>query len=101
MDLTIHLSSEEEARLAAAARREGLDPAEWLKRVALGRLSSKDTRAGEEIDAKLRRWQEQDGAPLSPHVPAHELLARWDEEDALMTDEEREAEDRLWEDLEK
>ena len=36
-----------------------------------------------------------------PDIPTRNLFARWAEEDANMTDAEREAEDRLWDDLEK
>ena len=49
--------------------------------------------------AKLHLWQEQDNAPLMPDVPAQTLFAEWAEEDAKMTDEEREAERRLWESI--
>lgn len=56
----------------------------------------------EEIVAeKLRQWQEQDGKVLMPDVPIRTLFAQWAEEDARMTDAEREAEDRLWQDIEK
>ncbi len=34
-----------------------------------------------------------------PDVPTSTLFARWAEEDARMTNEEREAEDRLWQDF--
>ncbi len=46
----------------------------------------------EALDAKLRLWQQQDGTPLLPDIPAHALFAQWAEEDARMTDAEREAE---------
>lgn len=55
----------------------------------------------ETLDAKLRLWQQQDGTPLLPDVPAQTLFAQWAEEDARMTDAEREAEDRLWQDMEQ
>lgn len=53
------------------------------------------------VDAKLREWQEQDGSPLMPDVPAQVLFAQWAEEDAKMTEEEREAERVLWGSIEQ
>jgi len=55
----------------------------------------------DDIDTKLHKWQEQDGTRLMPDIPTQTLFAQWAEEDAQMTAEEREAEDRLWEDFEK
>jgi len=51
--------------------------------------------------AKLHLWQQQDGASLMPDIPAQTLFTQWAEEDAKMTDEEREAERRLWESIEQ
>jgi hypothetical protein len=101
MKLDIPLTPDEEARLSVEAKRNGLAPEEWIKRLALENLAEPPRHAEEEMDAKLRRWQEQTGTALLPDVPAPELFARWAEEDALMTEEEREAEDRLWEDIER
>lgn len=53
------------------------------------------------VAAKLRQWQAQDSKSLMPDIPTHTLFAQWAEEDAQMTDDEREAEDRLWEDVQK
>lgn len=58
------------------------------------------------VQALLRKWQVEDvprGVPTQDPNHAAEtpaLFARWREEDAAMTDEEREAEDRLWAELE-
>ena len=101
MYIDIPFTPSEEARLSAAARQTGLTPGEWIKRLALERLPTTSVDVEEEIDAKLRQWQEQDGVKLMPDIPARELFAQWAEKDARMTDEEREAEDRLWEDIEK
>jgi hypothetical protein len=51
--------------------------------------------------AKLRQWQQETNTVTSPAIPAGELFAQWAEEDANMTDEEKEAEDRLWQDFHK
>lgn len=37
----------------------------------------------------------------APRISAHELFAQWDAEAAHMIDEEREPEDRQWDDFQK
>ena len=69
--------------------------------VILPATAADPTQVEEIIAAKLRLWQEQDGTILMPEFSAHELFAKWAEEDELMTNEEREAEDRLWDDFQK
>jgi hypothetical protein len=99
--MRIDLTPSEEARLSAAARKTGLTPAEFVKRLALEHLAAVPLTAEDAVDDKLRQWQEQDGKTLTPDIPTRELFAQWAEEDAHMTDAEREAEDRLWEEFEK
>ena len=60
------------------------------------------------IQALLARWQTEDNTPILPPIPTlpgetptQALFRKWAEEDARMTDEEREAEDQLWEDIDK
>ena len=99
--IEIPFTPSEEARLSAVARQTGLDPAEWIKQLALDRLPPALANSDEEIDAKLRRLQEQDNTELMPVISTHALFAQWAEEDSRMTDEEREAEGRLWKEIEK
>jgi hypothetical protein len=99
--MQIDLTPTEAARLRAAARRAGLTPAELVKRLAFEHLFDVPAMAEEALDARLRQWQEQDGKPLTPDVPARALFAQWAEEDASMTDAERGAEDHLWEEFQK
>ncbi len=101
MSLIIDLTPSEEAQLSAAAKETGLEPADLVKKLVKEHLLPVSTIDGNDLDAKLRKWQEQDGITLMPDIPTQTLFARWAEEDALMTDKEREAEDLLWEDLEK
>jgi len=101
MNLVINLTPSEEAELAAASKQTGLAPAELLKKLVKEHLPAVLATHEDDLDARLRRWQEQDGTTLLPDVPVQTLFAQWAKEDAQMTDEEREAEDRLWEDLEK
>jgi hypothetical protein len=100
MNLSIELTPSEEAKLAAAAKETGLAPAELVKKLVMEHLPAAGT-VEDDLDARLRNWQKQDGTKLMPDIPTQTLFAQWAEEDAQMTDEEREAEDRLWEDLEK
>ena len=101
MNLTIDLSPSEAARLSEAAKLIGLAPAELVKKLVKDHLPAHPVRDGDSLDAKLRKWQDQDGTKLMPDVAAQTLFAQWAEEDAQMTDQEHEAEDRLWKDLEK
>ena len=95
--MEIELTPSEAARLGAAARRAGLEPAELVKRLAFEHLADAPDPEEEALDARLRQWQEQDGRPLMPDVAVRTLFARWAEEDASMTEAERGTEDHLWE----
>ena len=64
-------------------------------------LEAETTRSEDIVAAKLRQWQEQDSKSLLPNIPTRTLFAQWAQEDEQMTDAEREAEDRLWEDVQK
>jgi hypothetical protein len=81
---------------------------------AQGRTNRKVDDAKEAIDprdrvnALLAQWQAADSTPLRPPIPTRPgetptqaLFRKWEEEDANMTDEEREAEDRLWEEIQQ
>ncbi len=75
---------------------------EFKQNLNANRLATGDRPLIEDaVDAKLREWQEQDGAALMPDVPAQALFAEWAEEDSKMTEEEREAERVLWESIEQ
>jgi hypothetical protein len=101
MNLIIDLTPSEEAQLSEAAKQTGLAPAELVKKLVKEHLPAIHAYAESDLDSNLRKWQEQDGMKLMPDIPTRTLFAQWAEEDALMTNDEREAEDRLWEDLEK
>lgn len=78
MTLTIELTSAEEARLVAAARQEGMPPAELARKLVTDHL--------------------QQTAKASD--PTLALFAQWESEDAQMTPEEMDQERRLWEKFE-
>jgi hypothetical protein len=124
MTLTIELNPEEEARLREAARRHGLDAATLARQFVTERLpdingvnvggdnvhgdSTGATSAQEKVRAFLRQWQAQDNTPVVAAGPeplpgetaTEALFRKWNEEDARMTEAEREAEDRLWREVE-
>jgi len=76
MTLTIDLTPAEEARLAAAARRAGLNPTEAARKVLTANLPP---------------------ASDAEDDPTLALFAQWSAEDAQMTPEETAEEQRLWE----
>jgi hypothetical protein len=101
MSLIIDLTPSEEERLSAIAQETGLDLAELVKKLVEERLPVVAAATDDDLDAKLRKWQQQEGTKLRPDIPTGTLFARWAQEDEQMTHEEREKEDRLWNELEK
>jgi hypothetical protein len=108
MSLDLGPEIENAIRLRAAA--EGVSVNDLLARTfALERQVTNSTRDSKlHIQALLDKWQAADNTPIMPpmptlpgETPTRALFRRWKEEDALMTDEEKDAEDRLWEDIEK
>jgi hypothetical protein len=82
MTLTIELNAEEEARLAEAARQEGVAPAELARKLVT-----------EHLPALSKGGEEQD--------PTLALFAQWDKEDAQMTPEEVEEARRDFEEFKR
>jgi hypothetical protein len=99
--MRIDLTPTEEARLSAVAKQNGLAPEEFVKRLTLAHLPPVPATVEEAVDAKLRRWQEQDGKALLPDVSTQELFAKWAEEDAHMTLEEQAENDRIYAEIEQ
>ena len=103
MNLVIDFNPTEEARLNAAAKSSGIAPAELVKKLVEAHLPVESEPSNDdpyvELDAKLQKWRTEDGTRLYPHVPAQELFALWAKEAENMTDAEREAEDKLWEEI--
>lgn len=87
--------------LSEAAKQTGLTPDELVKKLVMQHFPLVPDADEDDIDAKLRSWQERDGTKLSSDIPTQTLFDQWAEEDAQMTDDERKEEDRLWEDIEK
>jgi PHD/YefM family antitoxin component YafN of YafNO toxin-antitoxin module len=92
----------ERARFVAAIREGELDiqaGRTWPAEEVFAELDAKYASTADMVRAKLRQWQKETNTVTSPAIPAGELFAQWAAEDVNMTDEEKEAEDRLWEDV--
>ena len=96
--MNVDFTSTEQARIQAEAQRQGMDPAQMLRHIVLEHLPT--AQPGQDWRARLREWQEQDGIQLMTTTPAGELFSPWEAEYQQMTERERRAEDRLWEELE-
>ena len=77
MTLTIELTPEQEARLAEAAQREGIEPGALAQKLVADHLP-----------------------PAIEQDPTLALFEQWRQEEALLTPEEIEQESRLWESVE-
>ena len=92
MSLVIELPSSVEAQIESEARTAGVSPEEYVQNLVARAI----VRDEEDIDAKLGRWQKQDGKTLLPVQSAASLFAEWDAQASGLSDLEREFEDRLW-----
>ena len=122
--MAMQLPPETESRVREAADRAGVTIVELLNRTfappsngahhsnpadpdGTNRASSVAEETPEETCARvqglLHQWQKDYGLPVPPggFKTVGELFAEWNEEDAKMTDEEREEERRFWEDYER
>lgn len=102
--MTLEIAPDVAREIRENAAREGVSESDYLARLMQSaRLTPTDNFAVASADpaarvrALLTKLQEADGMPFAPTIPAKTLFAQWDAEDANMTDEEREAEDRIWE----
>lgn len=78
MNLIIDLTASEEAEISAAAKQNGMAPADLVKKLVKDHLPT-----------------------ATPNVSTQELFAKWAEEDAHMTDEERAQNERVYAEIEK
>ena len=101
MTITVNLTPIEEARLSTEAIQSGLEPEELVQKLLREHLVSSPTTSIEAARLKLRQWQKETDTDTFPVVSAHELFARWAEEDVDMTEEEIAADNRLWEEFQR
>ena len=95
MTLTIDLTPNEEARIEASARQNGIAPVDVVKKLVNEYLPPVAP-----VRALLTQWQQQYGLPPRPDGKVHssfqDLLQQWEDEDSLLTPEEVAAQSRLW-----
>ena len=96
MTLQIAFTPSEEAKLKKAANDINLPTEEMIKMLVEKHLLREPVSLDDDIDAKLRRWQEQDGRILRPPQSIKDFSTQMAEEYALMTDEERAEDARIW-----
>src|SRR4051794_8210258 len=109
MSLIIDFSPAEEARLHEVAESEGLQPADLVKRLIIEHLPGvTPTDPIERMRARILEWQTQDETPIltaSPPpnglTPTAALFQQWEAEEAAMTEEERAANEKLWEEVQQ
>ncbi len=109
MTFTIDLSPTEEAQFIDAARQEGLEPADFVKKLMRERLpSTAPSDPVAHVQALLAKWRAEDHTPTLPPVltrpgetPTQALFRIWDEEDAALTEEEQDQRERLWEEFQQ
>ncbi len=106
MNVLINLTPAEEAQLSDAATQSGLALQAFITQLVRERLPAADP--AQEMRRRLRAWQKEDNTSRTYPVPARSgltptaaLFAQWEEEDAKMTDAEREADERLWADFQQ
>lgn len=105
MTITIDFSPTQAEQLANIAREEGVAPATLVQQLVAAHLPSRNPVA--QVQALLAQWQAEDKSfSVIPSLvsqagddPTKALFRTWDEEDARMTDDERRAEDKLWQEF--
>ena len=106
--MSLDVSPEIENMVRQRAAAEGVSINDLLARTFAPEKEPPVSEPIERVQQLLARWQAEDHTPIVPPMPTQSretptqaLFRKWEEEDAHMTEEEKEAEDRLWEDIEK
>lgn len=104
--MSLELAPEVEKIVRERAAAEGLSVNDLLVRTFGADKGWND--AEMRVRALLAQWQTRDTLHVHPPLQApaevadgDTLFRRWRELDAVMTEEEREAEDRLWQDIQR
>jgi hypothetical protein len=103
MTISVNFTPSEEARLSSAAMQSGIALEELVRKIVNEHLPAANPL--DEMRRRISEWQKQDNTPTPPQpvsrpglTPTAALFQSWMEEDALRTEEEIAANDRLWED---
>lgn len=101
MSIVINLTPLEEARLSDEATQTGMEASELVTKLLREHLTSWPVKPGDTVRARLREWQLETETDTVHSSSAHELFARWADEDAQKTDEEIATGERIWEDYQR
>ncbi len=92
--MSLQLAPEIETAVHQYAEREGVSLNELLRR------AFPPVTAASSVQTLLQQWQKEYGLPPRPDgkvsAPARELFARWEAEDAQLTQEEAAADQEIW-----
>src|SRR5437879_6466677 len=108
--MSLDISPELESAVRERAAAEGVSVNDLLART-FGRDLQETTPRHDpkaHVQSLLDKWQAADNTPvmapnpsLPGETPTQALFRKWREEDAHMTDKQKDEEDKLWEDIEK
>ena len=98
MPIVIDLTPQEEERICVAARQNGLAPSEWVKKLVVANLP---ITAPMQLPPEHTEAQLQDGTFSLHAASTPALFAIWALEDALLTEEERQKNERIYAEIEK
>lgn len=99
--MSLELPPELESTVREYAEAEGVSINDLIARHFPPRMAKRDPVA--HVKSLLAQWQQQDNTPTTlpaPNdgtlTPSEALFRKWDAEDALLTDEERQAQAEQW-----
>ena len=101
--MPLDLSPEVEHQVLARARAAGTTANDYIARLLQAAVPDTSADSLARIRSLLAEWQKQDNTPIA--LPAanegalsasEALFRQWEQEDATLTDEERQAQEELW-----
>jgi hypothetical protein len=95
----IDLTSTEEEHLYSSALQIGLTSEQLVLKFVRQSLAADSPI--EEMQRRMREWQQETETELRPDISAHDLFARWAEEDSQMTEVEIAADEKLWQEYQQ
>jgi hypothetical protein len=106
--MSLELSPEVENAVRERAEAEGLSVNDLLAHTFAPVMLPLPTNPKERVRVLLAKWRAEDNTPTPSPIPTRNgetptqaLFRKWEEEDALMTEEEREQETQFWEEFQE
>jgi len=106
--MSLDLSPEIEKRVRERAEAEGVSVNYLMARIFAPEMTQKSppTDPKAHVRALLAQWQAQDNTPILPPIPIRNgktptqaLFRKWEEEEAQLTEEEQEQQEKFWEEF--